>query len=265
MFEKGANKMKVPKAFFVVSNWNNDVSWIKDYTNNFVIYDKSNTLPPSNKVIKIPNVGYNIHDILHFIINNYDNLPELTAFLEGNPFDHCKRETFDKLIYNTKFTAIEDYSHITEDQKDLDHVGDAFIRIGNTWKCPPGDKTETRFQPYKRSIDGGYMEINSSWYVFAHRRANGFETAKYFEFFGDFLYEMFDIYRVDHPKWIRFAPGAQYIVPKENILFYSKYFYEKLIGYVDYHRIPAEAHLLERATYSIFTNRWKERIKEKKC
>lgn len=67
---------KKPKAFFVVSQWNNDVSWIEDYTDQYVIYDKSNTLEQSEKVIKCPNVGHNLHDIFHFIYNNYENQPE---------------------------------------------------------------------------------------------------------------------------------------------------------------------------------------------
>ena len=252
-------KEETPKAFFVVSRYRNDISWIKDYTDDFVIYDKSNTLPLCSKVIKVPNVGYNIHDILHFIIHNYNCLPKLTAFLEGNPFDHCKRETFNKLIYNTKFTAIEDYSHLTPKQEGEIVDGDAFVRIGNTWKGPHGDKTKIKYRPYKKDIDGGYMEINTSWYMYAHFTTYGPEANKFFGYFGDLLNEVFDVYRVDHPKWIRFAPGAQYIVPKKNILFYSKQFYEKLIGYVNYCKMPAEAHLIERALYSIFTNRWSER------
>lgn len=250
---------KIPKAFFVVSRYTNDIAWIKDYTDRFIIYDKSNTLPLSNRVIKVPNVGYNIHDILHFIIHNYKNLPKLTAFLEGNPFDHCKRETFNKLIYNTEFTSLEDYSHLAKHEKNTTGNTDTFIRMGNTWRGPPGDKTELKYRPYKRDVDGGYMEINSSWYMYAHFTSHGHKANKFFGYFGEFLNEVFDVYREDHPKWIRFAPGAQYIVPKKNILFYSKNFYKKLIGYVDYCRIPAEAHLLERAMYSIFTNKWKER------
>ena len=100
--------MNKPESTFVVSRFKNDVSWIKDYTDTYIIYDKSDTLPACDRVVKVPNVGYNIHDIFHFITYNYDNLPELTAFLEGNPFDHCKKEKFEKLIYNTEITPIED-------------------------------------------------------------------------------------------------------------------------------------------------------------
>ena len=78
------------------------------------------------------------------------------------------------------------------------------------------------------------MEINSSWYMFAHINTYGLETNKYFAFFGEFINDMFDLRRKDHPMWLRFAPGAQYIVPKKNILFYSKNFYKRILGYVNY-------------------------------
>lgn len=41
---------KKPKAFFVVSQWNNDVSWVEDYTDQYVIYDKSNSSTSHRKI-----------------------------------------------------------------------------------------------------------------------------------------------------------------------------------------------------------------------
>jgi hypothetical protein len=220
--------MKTPKAFFVVSAYNNDVSWIKDYTSNYLIYDKSKTLNNLEyKTTVVPNVGYNIYDTCHFIINNYNNLPDLIAFLEGNPFDHCKKETFDSLIYNECFTPIEDYSHVPE----------SFA--------------------HKKAEDGGYMERNNSWYILSHKQTYGNETGRYLNSYNQFLDIMFE--NPDYPTWIRFSPGAQYLIPKENILYYSKNFYKKIIGFVNYHRIPVEAHVIERTLFYIFTNKWKER------
>ena len=220
--------MAKPKAFFVVSAYNNDVSWIGNYTKNYLIYDKSHTMNVANsKIIQPDNVGYNCWDICDFIARNYDCLPDLIAFLEGNPFDHCKKETFDKLIYNECFTSIEDYSHVPESYA------------------------------HKKSEDGGYMEINNSWYVLSHTSTYGKEVQRFFTNYNDFLDEMFE--NPEHPIYIRFSPGAQYIVPKENILYYSKNFYEKLRSYVDYHRLPSEAFMIERMFYYIFNNEWEEK------
>jgi hypothetical protein len=55
------------------------------------------------------------------------------------------------------------------------------------------------------------------------------------------------------PEYIRFAPGGNYIIPRENILRYSKNFYEKIREYLGWECLVGEAHLLERALYTIFT------------
>jgi hypothetical protein len=218
--------MKEPTAFFVISEYKNDISWVENYTHKYIIYDKSNTLPAGPKILKVENRGYNIWDMLDFIIRNYNNLPSITAFLEGFPYDHCRKETFDKLIYNETFTPIEDYSHYAE------------------------------YYAHKKDIDGGYMEINSSWYLEDKNPPQ--KVHRYYSSYNEFLADVF--INPEFPQWIRFSPGAQYLVPKENILFYSKKFYEKLIRLVDYAELPTEAHLLERAMYTIFTNKFKEKL-----
>ena len=219
--------MNKPSAFFVISAWNNNISWVEEYTDNYIIYDKSHTLEETEKIIRIPNVGYNCGDIMLFIIENYDNLPPLIAFLEGWPFDHCKKETFDKLIYNECFTSIEDYSHLAETYA------------------------------HKKDADGGYIEINNSWYILSHIQTYGPEVNRYLRSYNQFLDMMFIAPK--YPKYVRFAPGAQYIVPKENILYYSRKFYEKIMSLIDYHRIPSEGFIIERALFYIFTNKWHEK------
>lgn len=219
--------MNKPEAFFVVSNWKNDICWIEDYTDRYIVYDKSDTLLAGDKVLKIDNVGYNIYDICHYIINHYDNLPELVAFLQGYPFDHCNRETFDKLIYKEVFTPLESYGMIR----------------ANRWE--------------QRTPDGGFMEFNNSWYIVAHQKTQGTEVNRYLESYNQFLIEMFE--NPEFSAWIRFAPGGQYVVPKENILYYSKNFWKKIMGFVDYCALPSEAHLIERSLYTIFTNKFIEK------
>jgi hypothetical protein len=197
------------------------LSYVDD---NYIIYDKSNTLNSDDcHVVKVPNVGYNIYDELHFIISHYNKLPELIVFVKGNFWKHCKVETFDKIIMNECFTPIEDYSYYPE------------------------------YFAHKKDADGGYMEKNDSWYLLP----NNSLTHKYVDTYNQFLDEAFEdpIY----PEFVRFAPGGQYIVPKKNILYYSKDFYKRLIELVDYGQLPAEAHLLERAMYTIYTNKFKEK------
>jgi hypothetical protein len=221
--EKNQKSVKTD-AFFVVSEYNNMVDWVEEYTKNYVIYDKSDSLPIGEKILKVNNVGFNIWDIFHFITTNYDNLPDLVAFLEGDPWHHCNRKTFNKLITKKELTPLESYKDTIE------------------------------YWAHKHDEDGGFLEINTSHYLalgapYKHR---------YFSSFDMFMENCFVDY--EHIKWLRFAPGGMYLVPKENILFYSKAFYEKIMTFVDYDRLPVEAFLIERALYLIFSNKFTARI-----
>jgi hypothetical protein len=210
--------MNKPAAFFVISAWNNDVSWVKEYTDNYIIFDKSNTLDENEHIAKIENVGYNIYDICYYIIENYDKLPDLIAFLEGNPFDHCKKDVFNKLIQENKFTPIEFYGII------------------------PANDFE------QRTKDGGFMEKNNNWYIATHNLMSN-QLCK-FDSFDDFMNKYFEDYL--HLNWLIFAPGAQYIVEKQQILQYPKKFWYSLMGEVSEKRAPAEAFIIERGLYYIF-------------
>ena len=96
----------------------------------------------------------------------------------------------------------------------------------------------------KMDKDGGFLEINNSWY-FRHYKG------KYFHNLNDFLKDVYVNPVI--PQYIRFVPGACYIIPKANILRYSKNFYEKMMEYIGWDVITGEAHMFERCLYTIFT------------
>jgi hypothetical protein len=71
----------------VVARYNEDISWTKELSN-VVIYNKGEDLDTFHNEIKLDNVGREAHTYFKHICDNYDNLGEYTAFLQGNPFDH---------------------------------------------------------------------------------------------------------------------------------------------------------------------------------
>ena len=97
--------MKQPQAFFVISRYNEDVSWISQYTSRYLIYNRGEDLPGYNQK-RVPNFGGNQYDTFRFIYDHYNDLPDVIAFMQGNPFDHCYRERFDSLIHNTALTPL---------------------------------------------------------------------------------------------------------------------------------------------------------------
>jgi hypothetical protein len=109
------NHGKIKSNFLVVSNYNWDLSWVPQYTDNYVIYDRSDKgfVFPDNidmkKVIKSPNVGYNSYDYFRFIIDNYNNLPDVIIFAKGHAFPrHISQAYFDRVMNNRHFTPLMD-------------------------------------------------------------------------------------------------------------------------------------------------------------
>ena len=73
----------------VIAKYKEDVTWtnkIKEHK--ITIYDKSES--PIINSIKLPNIGRETHTFLHHIVENYDNLDDVTVFLQGNPFEHIQ-------------------------------------------------------------------------------------------------------------------------------------------------------------------------------
>jgi Protein of unknown function (DUF3431) len=67
------------KVLAVIAKFKEDVSWVKELSCPYKIYDKDKD---------IPNVGREAETYLRYIIEHYDNLPDHVVFLQGHPFDH---------------------------------------------------------------------------------------------------------------------------------------------------------------------------------
>lgn len=216
--------MKTKDNFIVISSYNNRIDWITEYTDNYLVYEKSDSVVTSekvagNKIIKTPNVGYNIYDYLTYIIDHYENLPNVVIFAKGNVVPrHVSKEYFDRIINNESFTPILDRS----------------MHSKSSW-------------PISFFKDGLFHEINNSWYL-------KYFSTKYFHNYNDFLRFFFKNPKI--PFYVKFAPGANYVVPKDSILKFPKIVYENLRLFVSHCQLPGEAHILERGLYNIWTSKF---------
>ena len=176
----------------------------KQYTNDVVLYDK-----------KDKNVGSNIYDYMCYIVDNYDNLPEIMLFGKTNMFKrHITKEEFEKVKDNKIFTPLLTQHHrVYSDQEGVVCYYD----------------------------EGMYYERNDYWYLREHptRTVNSMQELK-------------KMLGMNDRKFNAFAPGACYIVPRENILRHSKEFYVKLRDYCNWHETPGEAYLIERSLYHLW-------------
>jgi hypothetical protein len=72
----------------VVAKYKEDVSWTRRLSHPYTIYNK-NREDDANYAHNLPNSAREGHTFLQHIIKNYNSLNEYTAFVQGNPFDHC--------------------------------------------------------------------------------------------------------------------------------------------------------------------------------
>lgn len=196
-------------TFALISAYNNDLSWIPEVFENYVIYNQGE---PKVGTVQRSHLGADLLDKFSWIVENYDNLPETVMFIKANLFNYITKEEFDAICHNKTFTPLLTQNH----------------RV---------------YEPVCRYENGIYLERNDSWY------ANHYPH-KFFTDYNSFAREM----GLPELEYIPFAPGANYIVPRENILKHPKAFYQKLIGYLDYTSYSTEAQMCERALYSIWSN-----------
>lgn len=194
---------------WIISRYNHDLSYLKNYTDDYVLYDRSDI--PLSEALKVENRGSDIYDKLGYIIENYDNLPDVAVYTKANIFKYITPEEFEKIKDNKTFTPILTRNH--QEKKNVCYY----------------------------DINGMYWEINNRWFLGAHPTKTP-QTA-------DELYRLLEI---DKLWYVPFAPGSNYILPKENILKHSKEFYEKLRSYLDWSVYPGEAQIMERGLHTLW-------------
>jgi hypothetical protein len=101
----------------VIASYKEDVSYINRINANVIVYDKGER----DLGIQLQNVGREAHTYVHHIVNNYKNLPEWTAFIQGNPFDHAPHV----------LSVINDFEKVNSQSKN-----EKFYFLGNNiFKC----------------------------------------------------------------------------------------------------------------------------------
>lgn len=94
---------------YIISRYNHDLEWIKEYTNDYVLYDRSEK-PLENSIV-VPNLGSDISDKLGFMVDNYDNLPAVAVYCKANLFKYITKEEFDLVKDNQTFTPLFTKNH----------------------------------------------------------------------------------------------------------------------------------------------------------
>lgn len=207
----------------LISHYNEDLSYLDNAPFNRhkqIIYTKG-TNPPNckqcNSVNQLPNVGVNVHTYLHYIIENYDHLPEVTVFLSGSCTESYKIHNTLKTIEmvektkNSVFIVIEQ----TLDTPKLNHFHLDAYHVAN---------------PSNRDLNNDQKMNPSNVRPFGE----WFKT-----YFGD----------IDFKHWNHFAIFA---VSRDHIRNRSRESYQQLMELVNKDKNEESAHFFERAFLYVF-------------
>ena len=194
---------------YVLVSYNNDPTWVKSYTDDWIIFDRSEKPFDFPNTIQTKNIGQVDYDKLGYLVDNYDNLPDVFLWGKTNLFKSINSVEFD----------------IAKNRED------EFVPLLTQFH-----KTYMPVCWYDEN--GMYRELNNNWYVinFPAKHFNTFESwAKYFG--------------IPSPAYIPFCPGGNYILTRERVHRYSKEFYKEMRSYLPYAKEPAEAQFCERSYY----------------
>lgn len=252
---------KVTSRTLVVSNYCTSLDWLEEYheyvsPENTIIYSRTPEKYSENyshlgTYLKSPNVGENIYDILRYIVENYDNLSDMTVFIKGNLFSRNKSATHNHPKPGEPY-EIDEFYYTTREN---------YVKALTTTEYYP----ITRYHPSSLTPEGTLFTQHILYGNFA---LHGSAGCKYF---GDF-YEISDTFFTNPPKrmTISFPPGANYAVPRDTIRKYSKKFYQNLFKSVSWVPAPpaistsGEAFLCERFLHYVWTEDLQEKTKYSK-
>jgi hypothetical protein len=108
-----------PDVEIVIANYEEDINWVNDIPSNMYnrisIYNKgkpknyASLIKKGAKIHTLPNIGRESHTYLYHIIQNYDNLADVTIFLPGSTMTfNQKKEQLDIIfdVLQTKKDSI---------------------------------------------------------------------------------------------------------------------------------------------------------------
>lgn len=234
------------KVELVISIFDYNPDWIK-FINNTVkisLYRKGNQKSRHDEILLEPNVGRDVHTFFNHILNNYDQLSDITFFCQDFPFDHWENiiqtvngnlSTFSQnsqmkiggyfgYHYNT-FESKGNYGFIPEYEikkirgSGMWHMHHSYHHSGLCIKCDSTGMPQ----------HGENLHLNKWW-------------GEFFEGVPPNLYE--------------FIPGGHFGVTSDHARMRSKNFYSKIVKFLETYNLAPW--VIERFEPYIFNSQYKE-------
>ena len=188
----------------VVMRYMEDISWVENLEN-VIIYNKGNAIKTRHKVVNLPNIGMYHASQFYHCIKNYDNLAEMTLFIQANPWDGE-----------------------LEVSKGFANSSDGIVNMINYYRDIP-DGEMSSLPPYMHHLHNWYIQP----FNWNQRHHNYF--IKYTHNWQDFIDELIDPSRLINWKLpTRFYKNGHICLKKEAILSNPIEYYIKLMQYWKY-------------------------------
>ena len=191
----------------VIAAYDKDLLWTSKLNSDIkiTVYRKGNKTDKLNEIY-LPNEGRCVHTFFNHILLNYDNLSDITCFVQDYPFDHW--ENVIELL-NDGIEAID--SHAT--LKIGGYYGFHYNTIGSMWDM----HNSNHFKTGKVLICNSDGPPQSDPNVFLMN-------------LDEFWYKIFNVM---HPKHYEFIPGGHFVITKEHAKLRSKEFYKNIVDILE--------------------------------
>lgn len=211
--------MRDSRAKYIVARYEEDLEWLQPIAEHCIVINKGTT-PISECMndsicIHRTNVGRESDTYLHFIVNNYDNLPEVCVFTQGCINDHVRSNQIEY----------------------LNQLASEALELGMS-------------RP-RASCSNPY---DKDWGPLWNRRKDGYFLNENYKDGRHILFYWWFISNIcsEYPKLMKIHMNGIFAVRRDRILKHPRSFYLKLRSQVDWHPNPIEGHFLERSWFYIF-------------
>lgn len=218
------NNINKDSIEIVMARYNETIDYLNDKPfNNYpvILYNKGSTIPEIKNnikaVIQLPNVGRCDHTYLYHIINNYDNLADITIFLPGSCLDSNKK----KYTYNVINFVNKNKTTCLHGKKISNVKKDLYNFKLDKWSC---SNIENRLKNPETKLELCDVRPFGKW----------FECN-----FNDLVVEVICYCGI-------------FAVSKKHIIQHPKSHYENILKYLSTHSNPEAGHYVERAWGAIF-------------
>jgi len=209
---------------YIIARYEENLDWLEKFPfHKILVFNKGNINIEKFKSISLPNVGRESHTYLHYIIENYNNLPDVCVFMQGKIEDHIQNDLKNDYLYIKKM-ELEAY---------LFGLSQNFIYLKNLenvsskWAYPNFNILTQDVLKNMFKVENPTKSIFSEW----------------------FLENIGEKYPNEN---LKIYGGGIFGIRKDLILSRPITYYQNILSYLNKENAPLEGHFMERSWKYVF-------------